>query len=291
VEVFFAENLDVAICALSKFTDAKDPDELLKREGGAEVFRAALAGAEDLLVYRFNRVRQRLAGVGLAAMNRGFEDEIARLVEMGLRNAPPVRQRLIVKSLARITSLDEETILRSIPQGRPGRVRDAAADDDAVRREDAADLPLIQSAVLTPAEHLLGCVLCDATLWAALAEAERDFVAPGAYRWPLLARVSQCVAEIADSGGAPDLAGVLAYIDEPELQAAAVGLASRVDAETGRSARLANHFAECLTRERQNRASLEIKPRGADQNVAELMERVRERARMGADRRVLPRPG
>jgi hypothetical protein len=290
VEVFFAENLDVAICALDRFTDAKDPDELLKREGGADVFRAALAGAEDLLVYRFNRVRQRLEGAGLAAMNRGFEEEIERLVEMGLRNAPPVRQRLIVKSLSRITGLDEEIILRSIPQGRPGRVR-GNAEENTEDRDIAADLPLIQTSVLTPAEHLLGCVLCDATLWAAMAETERDFVAPAAYRWPLLSRVAQTVVEIADEGGTPDLAGVLSYIDDPDVQAAAVGLASRVDAETGRSARLAAHFAECMTRERQTRLSLEIKPRaGEDQDIGALMERVRERAKMGADRRMLPRP-
>ena len=44
--------------------DAKDPDELLKREDGAEVFRKALAGATDLLDYRFARLRTRLAGSG-----------------------------------------------------------------------------------------------------------------------------------------------------------------------------------------------------------------------------------
>ena len=59
VEVFFAEDLDVKIATLSGVTDAKDPDELLKREGGAAILQKAIDSATDLLSYRYARIRQK----------------------------------------------------------------------------------------------------------------------------------------------------------------------------------------------------------------------------------------
>jgi DNA primase len=118
VEVFFAESIDVKICTLKAYTDAKDPDELLKREDGAEVFRKALAGATDLLDYRFARLRARLAGTGLSALAKGIDEEVARYADLGLRDVPPVRQALIVRRLAQLTGVDESAIRRSIPAGR-----------------------------------------------------------------------------------------------------------------------------------------------------------------------------
>src|SRR5690606_19858718 len=69
VEVFFAEEIDVGIATLASVTDAKDPDELLKREGGADLLRRAVAGARDLLAYRYDRIRASLRGAGLSALN------------------------------------------------------------------------------------------------------------------------------------------------------------------------------------------------------------------------------
>ncbi|MFZ4576159.1 MAG: DNA primase, partial [Phycisphaerales bacterium] len=71
VEVFFAEPLDVKIATLKTWTDAKDPDELLKREGGREIFDRAIDKAEDLLTYRFRRLRANLEGGGIAAVSQG----------------------------------------------------------------------------------------------------------------------------------------------------------------------------------------------------------------------------
>ena len=201
IEVFFAENLDVAICALNKYTDAKDPDELLNRPGGGEVFKTALAGATDLLEYRYSRLRERLEGAGMAALARGLEEELARLVELGLKDVPPLRQKLIVKRLALVAGLDEATILKSIPAGRRPRVAPTGPDaaegaSGAPIASDESQIPPLHTINLSAAEHMLGCILCDGSLLATLSEHERDFIGPAAYRWPLLSLVAQTVHDL-----------------------------------------------------------------------------------------------
>ncbi|CAG0955089.1 DNA primase [Phycisphaerales bacterium] len=290
-EVFFAEPLDVAICTLSRFTDAKDPDELLKRGGGAETFRRALAGASDLLDYRFARLRERLADAGMAALSKGIDEEIARLVDLGLKDVPPLRQRLIVKKLASLAGVDESVILRAIPAGR----RAPGPNGGASGVTAEAELPLIQSEMLDAREWLLGCVLCDGTLWGVLGEVDRDRVAGGAYRWPVLQRVAEAVREMADDGEAPTANALAQRVEDESVRSAAFGLMSRVDVETGRGERLRGFFEQCLRTARLDQASVEVKSASTGVNPDEAaLAAVRllqeSRRTLGADRRVLPRP-
>ncbi len=289
-EVFFAEPLDVKICALNKFTDAKDPDELLKREGGAGVFRRALGQATDLLEYRFERLGERLAGAGLAALARGVEEEIAALVALGLRDVPPIRQALVVRRLGELSGLDEATIRRAIPAGRGGRTatREAPASDALDPGSGAAnELAALAEFGKEPEEALLGCILCDGELHLALDGAQRDLISPGAYRSELLRSLAQIVAEVARAGRMPDLAGVLREAEGEALQSAAVALHTRVVKETeGDSHRLREHFRGCVVRAAQRRG------RGGSAG-ASLQERIemkrREHAALGADRSILPK--
>src|SRR5690606_2450691 len=62
IEVFFREPIDVAGATLSTVSTAKDPDELLRQEGGRDLLARAVETAPDLLTFRFARLRQRLAG-------------------------------------------------------------------------------------------------------------------------------------------------------------------------------------------------------------------------------------
>src|SRR6185295_15006962 len=77
VEVFFAEPVDVRIATLSPTTDAKDPDELLKRPGGADTLREVIRTAIDPLDLIFARVRSSLDGQGLSARSRLVKEFVA----------------------------------------------------------------------------------------------------------------------------------------------------------------------------------------------------------------------
>jgi DNA primase len=297
VEVFFAEPLDVCIATLSGHTDAKDPDELLKRPGGREVLERVIAQARDVLDYRFARVRARLAGAGISATSRAIEEELEWMGKAGLADVPPVRQRLIIRHLAGVAGVDEGTIARVIPAGRSGRAappapeREARAEDGGESSAEAFDL---HTRPLEAREHLLGCVLCDPGLLGTLGPDAAPLLAPEGYRSGLLARLAHVVGEVAGQGGSPDLSGVLLAVGEDaDLRRSAVVLASRIDEQTERDpVRLRQHWDSCVTRARLDGSRVEAKP-GAD--LGEAIERIRQRqamhAALGADRRVLPRPG
>lgn len=310
VEVFFAEPLDVKICTLNAYTDAKDPDELLKREGGADVFKAALAGATNLLDYRFARLKARLAGAGIAALSKGIDDEIARYVELGLREVAPVRQALIVRRLSQLSGVDESTIRRSIPAGRKAwnganglrtnfassnqaRVGEAGPQDEQSAADDrqgavTTALATIRGPGLAVSTHLLGCILRDGNLWLALKDDVRDLVLPSAYRHPLLRELAQVVADVALHGETPDLKGVLTHEEDGALQSVAVALHERIAGETGGDpGTLQAHWRECVRRGELERGVGPAVPLSA----IELIELKRKQhASLGGDMTVLPRP-
>ncbi len=298
VDVFFAEPLDVAIATLSKVTDAKDPDELLKRPGGREVLERAIEEATDVLRYRFDRLRERLAGAGVAALSRAIEEEIAWLASKGLAEVSPVRQRLIIRQLAGLAGVDEGTIQRMLPAGRVGRV-ESRARPEAAEDGDVEQARRLQGGALGVLEHLLGCILCEGALWGSLGGGGAELAVAGGYRFELTERLAQRVNALAVRGVRPDLSAVLTETgEEPSLQQAAVTLASRVDAECDRdSERVRAHFATCLARARRDRE----RPGSGGQRDGDMkdMDRVIEaigRKRSldsahGADRRVFPRPG
>jgi DNA primase len=308
VEVFFAEPLDVKICTLRVYTDAKDPDELLKREGGAEVFRAALAGATDLLDYRFARLKSRLAGSGLSALAKGIDEEVARYVELGFRDVPPVRQALIVRRLSQLSGVDEGTIRRSIPAGRGGANGGRTVDDGTRRgvaghpggtghlegeREEAVETALgaIRSPGLAVSWHLMGCVLCDGNLWLALREDLRDLISPAAYGHLLLRELAQVVADVALHGEAPDLRGVLAHAEDGAIQAVAVGLHERIARETGGDVKaLHEHWRECVRRGELAQNATASGANGALSLMDQIELKRKQHAALGGDMTILPRP-
>jgi DNA primase len=308
-EVFFSQPIDVGVVTLRPFTDAKDPDELLKREGGAEVFTQALAGASDLLEYRFARLEERMEGLGMSARSRGVTEEIERLVELGLADVEPVRRALIIRSLSRIAGVSEQVIRDAVPAGRRAQPRFAGeAHAGAERSEESAALvKRLTIGTLTGLEHVLGCVMCDGLLWQGLTDEDKDVLAPANFRLDALARVADAVHDIGEDGAQPSLQHVLSRLSEREeavgagdAKEAAVQLMSRVHEMTGGDGdRVRAHFAECLRTIRRDRAlaqqSVEAQPGEDDaaraRAAAERIALVRaDRDAHGPDRRKVPRP-
>lgn len=315
VPIFFAEPLDVRICALNRFTDAKDPDELLQREGGNEVFEKALAASIDLLEYRFVRLRARLAGAGVAAMSRAIDDEIAQYVEWGLGEVPPVRQTLIVKQLAALAGVDEDTVRRAIPRGRGGARRVPTASSAVEAKSNDADGPpsepdedgtleatlsRVRSMGLGAAEHVLGCVLVDGELWSALPHDHgHELIAPATYRLALMSKLAAVVDEIALGGDSPGLSHVLDVVEDLDVKALATALHQRLEHETENSReRLRRHFNECVRQASRDVSFGAARPRATNDEQSEeereylAMIEVQRRAHaeLGADRRKMPRP-
>lgn len=278
VEVFIAEELGVRIATLAGVTDAKDPDELLKREGGADLLRRAIASSTDLLRYRYERVRASLGGASPERMNRVIEEEIERLVSLGLNELRPLRRQFIVRQLAAIAGVPERTIEKSIPGGRPGVRSGPRAGAEA----DARPMP-------TRAEEMLGCVLCEGSLAGGLDEETTAMIGPARFGEGPAARVALALEE-----GAGDLSAVLARLGEDgDAKALAVALAEHVYALTDGGKRVREHWAECVRLEGldaqraagRGNAGSELGEAGS----AERLRRLRDRAGAG-DRRVLPVP-
>lgn len=294
VEVFFSEPLDVAICTLNRHTDAKDPDELLKREGGAELFRRALEQSTDLLTYRFARVRDRMKGQGMASQAKAIDEEIVRLVELGLGNVAPVRRAMIVRTLANLARVDEETIRKSIPEGRAARPAFVPPQAEDESMPEVEPMPPVGTAPLMANEHLLGCILCKGSLWQMLREDDKDALDANGYRWPLVGRLADVVLSLGEDGQTPDLSAVCLATSDEAVKACAVLLMERISEATEREEdRLKRHFDACLKRAladfKLRRASLDGEPPPPPPD--RLIELKREEfAKQGADRRKLPKP-
>lgn len=245
-DVFIAEALDVKIIALNAFTDAKDPDELLKRPDGSAVFAQALDQAADLIDFHFNRFRASITDKGVAGQSRALEDEVARLASLGLREAPLHRQRLIARKLAHTVGLDEQTVTDMIPAGR--KPFSPAAGGGA-----APSFPAPRAFSHTPsatADHLVGCILCDGSLWFSLDARGQDFLGRAAYGSALLAVIARAMGDVARSGNTPDLRAVLDTLhdhdEDDSVVQAAVSLQQHLDQITGQGARLSAYWNSCL---------------------------------------------
>jgi len=242
-EVFFAEPLDVRIATFSGVTEAKDPDELLKQEHGAEAFRRVLDDSVDLLEYRYRRLHERLRGQGPAAVQRAIEAELETLGRLGLAHAAPMRRQLIIGRLAEITGLSDQEIVRAVPAGRARPVRQAASPSGA-SRDPGPGTPEERLA-----ETLIGCVLCEPSLAHALNRQEWEGVARGAYRRDSLAELVRVLIDLVDQGVECTLSRVLAMVSGAEASALAVSLQRRIKTESESSAsRVHALWRDCVGR-------------------------------------------
>lgn len=285
VNVFFDESIDVSIATLSSGTDAKDPDELLKREDGLSTLRSIIDGGVDLLEYRFLRIRRDWEGKGPAALNRALTDEIRLLGDLGLARLEPKARGLIIRRLHELTGLDAGTIASAAASAkrRSSPARAEAEPEQAPRR------PRVGQA-LTTSESVLGCLLVEPKLWRSHADSldllptEESFV--DADMRALAGRVVGLVR----SGTDPSLATVLDMESRPGVQAAAVALASAAEQQTdGKEARLTALFEECLSRLWASRHGQAGTAGTGAETLGERLERERAlRQRLGQSARSNP---
>lgn len=285
VEVFFAEPIDVKIAMLSGLTDAKDPDELLKRPDGRAVFDRVIAQAIDPLELLFARVRKQMGPLGLSARSRVVDEFIARLMDLGLERTDKVRYQLIVKRLAQIANVDWAAITDAIDRQR-GRARVRAPE--AVQPQPLAPLG-------TP-EHLLGCILNDPALTLTLGEDDWELIEADVFIDPWMQEVARIVADLTINEQTPSVSNVLATTDEVNVQKAATRLAAEVERFTqGNVDLLKHHWRDRLAEARlvrRKKTQAEIEPKvGEPLPIQDALARLRsQRSGIGNDTRAFPRP-
>ncbi|MGH7243900.1 MAG: DNA primase [Phycisphaerales bacterium] len=292
-EIFFAEPIDVVVATLDKVTDAKDPDELLKREGGLEILQRAVAAGVDVLRYRFARVARGVEGGGIAVRSRAVEEEVTRLAELGLSDVEPVRRRMIIRELARLADIGEETIARAIPAARGARKRPAnpADSNQAPAESNATSVTRLANGPLRTIEALIGCALCDPSLLGTLDQSGRAILAPDKFETPELQELAAAVLGALGTN-APDFGALLPMLSSTESQSAATILQARTDRETSSDPeRIRRHWSECL-----RLAQLESErtaPLALGSDTEALLARIAQAAgrsqRLGADLKVYPK--
>jgi DNA primase len=159
VQVFFHEPVDVRICVLP---DGQDPDDLLRRPDGAELFRQAVSNASDAMAYKLDRFRAALGDQRTIAGREKLLDGFLReLVDLGFTGMTGVRKRLVMSRLAELLGVSIRDIEQSLPRERPQRGR---ADQDA-SPSSTGDLVTNVARARQLAEHqLLSVVLRDPSL-------------------------------------------------------------------------------------------------------------------------------
>lgn len=285
VNVFFDESIDVSIATLSSGTDAKDPDELLKREGGLETLRTLIAGGTELLDYRFSRIRTEWARKGPAALNRALTEEIRLLGDLGLARLEPKARGLIVRRLHELTGLDAQIIANAAASANR-RQRPAVSDPEP---EQAPRRARIGQALSAP-ESILGCLLVEPKLWRTHTESLGLLPTEESFRDPDIRALAGRVTGLVRSGADPSLATILDLEQRPGVQAVAVALASATETQTeNNSTRVEALFEECLSRLWAGARGSESPRPADDAGLAERMEYERQlRQRLGQSARSNP---
>ncbi|MEO1584478.1 MAG: DNA primase [Planctomycetota bacterium] len=178
-EVFLPLPIDVKIATLAGKTDAKDPDELLKQDGGNATLERVFSDAADLLEFRDARLRAELKGAGPAQLEARVRTEMRDLGRLGLATADKVRWQFVIQRLNAITGLDPATIAalvrdgaqRRTPtqtaepinqyQGNQGQGDEASAPEPKAKRAPAA------------ATEAVGCLLAIPALYLSIADEMR----------------------------------------------------------------------------------------------------------------------
>ncbi|MDF1808740.1 MAG: DNA primase [Phycisphaerales bacterium] len=250
IEVLFSETIDIKVAALSGFTDAKDPDELLKLEGGADVFRRVVENSIELTKWRFDRLRDELKDAGPARVTQRVEEEIRKLSDLGLAELSPMRRGLMVKQIAQAARVEQSVVAGAIKMGRnqQNRFTPPIEDVDNLQQEvnwkpDAR-------------EQLLGCLLYDANLWLLMSSEQRLLTRTTAFESQLSITVADVMHQSAENGAGTGLHAVLDELaslgDETgqslvEAEQRATMLRQMIARDTeGIAERVTRLFNECL---------------------------------------------
>lgn len=282
-EIFFLEPVDVRVAVLP---GGADPDDLLKREGGRELFEEVVGQARDVLAFRFDRLEAEMSGAGSGGRVRRLEELALRMVELGWDRLTPARRSALVRRLTRLSGVDERAVLETVREARMRVSR---------RVRESGDVGVSGRGGMQPQsarEHVLACVLAEGSLVADFGEEIGDILDPDAYGSPLVARVAGRVLELVRAGSEMSLRQVLSGLDDDaEACACATSFAQGVlHAAEGDRARVRAHLLGSVHRYQlaSSRGVGTEHPSGSADRLSEVIAR---RRLLGGDPTAAPRVG
>lgn len=252
-EVLFSGELDVSVVVLSDVTDAKDPDELLAREGGREQLLEALRTGRDLVEMHFGRLRARAAGKGAAGARRLAEDEVRRLWDAGMdRMAPQARTALLAR-MAESAGVRFELLTQAIEGARRPRPRpDGVPHSDPAHGSADGSAPEAVSGPVKVWLELVACVLTEPEAGPTLIEADDAKLRPD-----LAGIDAELAAAVLDGAraGERSLPALIAGLPTDGHRARAAKFIRRIesmlslgDEEQSRTDAVGAHARDCLNR-------------------------------------------
>lgn len=273
VEILFSSSIDVKIATLSSLKPTtlgsgvplpvpKDPDELLKQEGGKERLLALMDAAPRGLDYRMSRFASTLpppADVGARA--RAIEEELEKLVEVGLADLPPERRVVIERRVGALINVDEHLIRRKVSELGSRRLSNRGATTTS-REEIRAG---------NASQRVLACLLAEPVLAQSLPREQRvAILSPALIAHRTLEKVAKLLDSMLDSGNALSTQSVMAHLDDPAMRSAVTSLVAELHRMTSHEpSRLRSAFED--ERRRAWHDALVLQAQGA----ATLAERIR----------------
>ncbi len=238
LEVFFSESIDIKICVLP---DRLDPDDLLRQEGGAERFRAALDRSSDALTFMASRIRRQLEGRGLSGRQQMIEQTTAKFVDLGLNAMGGLRRQLVLQMMSDLFGIGVSDIDRLAKTMRP---RLAPADAAPNGTEDGRSLSAaaLSNATLVEvpsfpgsaarararlhAERRLLGVLCSDPALAAIAVPVSgagtlplsEAISPREFADPSHAAIFAAIQNASEEARALNFDGLLGELADPDLK-------------------------------------------------------------------------
>jgi DNA primase len=176
IEVLFDSPLEIRIATLAGHTDAKDPDELLKRAGGSEVFQRVVEGSIDALEYRFARLAQTLRPLSAQGRARAIEEELEKIAGLGLARMKPLSQQIVIQRLSQLAGVQELVVKQAIARA-SARASTPRRDEPQPSTSTTAGQrqPLVPRAAI---EHALALIVSDPGILEGLDDHELATLAP-----------------------------------------------------------------------------------------------------------------
>ena len=206
LEVLFGSGLDIRVAMLAGETDAKDPDELLGKDGGAEIMAGVLDRAEPVIGRWARRIREKQSDMGPAGRARYLEEQVERLADTGLESMTPIERDSILEDMAGALAVAGRLVADAYQRART-RGRRPSGQGDASREFKPAAIRAIDRFRL----HAIACLLevsadsnidRDATARALVTDLDASPTA--------LAEIVRTAADTVAAGGSLDAASLLA---------------------------------------------------------------------------------
>ncbi|MCL4209613.1 MAG: DNA primase [Phycisphaeraceae bacterium] len=312
VEVFFSHPVDVRIAILPQ---GQDPDDLVRQgDAGRAVLQQVIDGAVEALTFLIDRFRVVLARAeGGAGRQKRLEEFGQRLADLGYWSMSGVRKGPVLLTLAHLFRVPADEVEKHVPRRRarpathvesksaPGdngsTTHDPAADlfaERAPRARRVAEEDVLSVLVFQPELALSTVDVGDGHLLP-LCEAFQ----PQAFQDAPCRTVFEAIFEHAESGVAPDVAGLQAHLAGAGLERYVTDLYARGrdlcgDDESRAHARLnaaVRGLDQLRDRETLRRRAEALRGSSGEPtaDVPAFVRLLEERRAIGDDRAVLPR--